>query len=303
MKKFIRFLILIILFSLTLSFSFQKPTLKLTPQFSQIEKDEIITVNVSVEGLSDNLIGAHIFIALKEAIYSYPVKPEDVILSVIEVKEGDFLKKDGATTFFNYKVENGLIDISMARIGDPASSTGGNLCSIKLKGVNPGNSPLHFALIDLRDYRNQTIEAQGIDGSVIVKVPKIIIRLYIDKKNYYVNDEIKFMDVAPIIREGRTLLPIRYVAEALGAIVLWDAKEEKVTVSFKGTVIELWIGKNSAKVNGVSKLIDETNPKVIPIVIPPGRTMLPIRFIAENLGCNVDWNAEIKEVKITYPSE
>ncbi len=84
----------------TLSFSFQKPTLKIIPQYSEIEKDEIITVNITVEGLSDNLIGAHLIIALKEAMFSYPVKPEDVILSVIEVKEGDFLKKDGATTFF-----------------------------------------------------------------------------------------------------------------------------------------------------------------------------------------------------------
>lgn len=145
MKKIIKIFVLIILFTLTtLSFSFQKPTLKIIPQYSEIEKDEIITVNITVEGLSDNLIGAHLIIALKEAMFSYPVKPEDVILSVIEVKEGDFLKKDGATTFFNYKVENGLIDISIARIGEPAPGTNGTLCSIKFKGVNPGNSLLHL---------------------------------------------------------------------------------------------------------------------------------------------------------------
>jgi len=55
----------------------------------------------------------------------------------------------------------------------------------------------------------------------------------------------------------------------------------KVTIRFKDTVIELWIGKNLATVNGEYKLIDPTNPNVKPIVIPPGRTMLPIRFIAE----------------------
>jgi len=131
----------------------------------------------------------------------------------------------------------------------------------------------------------------------------IILRFYIGKTIYYQNDEMKNMDVAPMILEGRTLLPIRYVAEALGATVGWNAKEEKVTISFKGTVIELWIGKNLATVNGEYKLIDPTNPNVKPIVIPPGRTMLPIRFIAENLGCKVDWNAELKEVKITYPGE
>ena len=129
---------------------------------------------------------------------------------------------------------------------------------------------------------------------------QIIIRLYIDKTTYYVNDDKKEMDVAPIIKESRTLLPIRYVAEALGALVQWDAIERKVTITFKGTTIELWIDKNTALVNGEYKLIDQTNPKVVPIIIPPGRTMLPIRFIAENLGCTVDWDATLREVKITY---
>ncbi|RLD15752.1 MAG: hypothetical protein DRI22_02075 [Caldiserica bacterium] len=134
-------------------------------------------------------------------------------------------------------------------------------------------------------------------------IEQIIIRLYIGKTYYYVNDELLEMDVAPIIREGRTLLPIRYVAEALGATVGWNGEEQKVTITFKGTTIELWIGKNTAKVNGEYKLIDPTNPNVKPIIIPPGRTMLPIRFIAENLGCKVDWDPNLREVKITYPEE
>ncbi len=104
-----------------------------------------------------------------------------------------------------------------------------------------------------------------------------------------------------MILEGRTLLPILYVAEALVALVGWEAKEQKVIINFKGTIIELWIGKNLATVYGEWKLIDPGNPNVRPITIPPGRTMLPIRFIAENLGCKVDWDPNLKEVKITYP--
>lgn len=146
------------------------------------------------------------------------------------------------------------------------------------------------------DYSNEA------NATTMKEVETIIIRLYIDKTTYYVNDELKTMDVAPVIKESRTLLPIRYVAEALGADVQWDAGERKVTITFKGTTIELWIDKNSAKVNGEYKLIDATNPKVTPIIIPPGRTMLPIRFIAENLGCLVEWNNTLREVKITYPA-
>ncbi|MGC8722238.1 MAG: copper amine oxidase N-terminal domain-containing protein, partial [Caldisericaceae bacterium] len=90
--------------------------------------------------------------------------------------------------------------------------------------------------------------------------------------------------------------------EALGGTIAWDAVERKVTIAFKETTIELWIDKNTALVNGEYKLIDQTNPKVVPVIIPPGRTMLPIRFIAENLGCLVEWDAELREVKLTYPT-
>jgi PKD repeat protein len=137
----------------------------------------------------------------------------------------------------------------------------------------------------------------------IPEVQRIEIKLYIGSKKYYINGLEKEMDVAPIIYEERTLLPIRYVAEALGAEVSWNESEQKVTITFKDIVIELWISKNNAKVNGVYKFIDPENPKVTPIIIPPGRTMLPIRFIAENLGCKVDWNANLREVKVTYPAE
>ncbi len=147
------------------------------------------------------------------------------------------------------------------------------------------------------DYSNE------VKVKTLKEIEIIILRFYINNTTYYLNDEMKTMDVAPIILEGRTLLPIRYVAEALGATVEWEAIEQKVTIRFKDTVIELWIGKNLATVNGEYKLIDPANPNVKPIVVPPGRTMLPIRFIAENLGCKVDWNPDLREVKVTYPSE
>ncbi|MGC8575744.1 MAG: stalk domain-containing protein, partial [Caldisericum sp.] len=66
--------------------------------------------------------------------------------------------------------------------------------------------------------------------------------------------------------------------------------------------IELWIGKNTATVNGITKPIDPTNSKVVPEIIN-GRTMLPLRFVAESLGCSVDWNATTKTITIKYPKE
>ena len=109
------------------------------------------------------------------------------------------------------------------------------------------------------------------------------------------------IDVAPQIIENRTLLPIKWVAEPLGALVTWDAADRKVTISLKGTTLELWIGKSQARVNGVAVPIDSTNAKVVPLIVS-GRTMLPVRFVAEQLGAGVQWEAATKTITITGPA-
>lgn len=109
------------------------------------------------------------------------------------------------------------------------------------------------------------------------------------------------IDVAPQIIEGRTLLPIKWVAEPLGATVEWSASDRRVTISLNGTVLELWIGKSQARVNGSYLPIDATNAKVVPLIVS-GRTMLPVRFVAEQLGADVQWEASTKTITITGPA-
>jgi hypothetical protein len=115
-----------------------------------------------------------------------------------------------------------------------------------------------------------------------------------------VNNVVKQMDIAPVIREGRTLLPARYIAEALGAQVFWLEGEQKVLITRGNSNIEMWVNKTEAKANGAEQNIDPNNANVTPIIIPPGRTMTPGRFIAENLGAQVSWDPVTQEVKITY---
>ena len=94
-------------------------------------------------------------------------------------------------------------------------------------------------------------------------------------------------------------MPIRYISEPLGAQVQWNATERKVTVSLGSIIIELWIGKSIAKVNGVNTPIDQ-NSKVVPY-IDKGRTMLPLRFISENLGSTVYWDPVLRLITVVYP--
>jgi len=107
------------------------------------------------------------------------------------------------------------------------------------------------------------------------------------------------LDSPAVIKNGRTLVPIRAIIEALGGTVGWDGAARKATVTLGDTTLELWIGKSAATVNGTTISIDTTNAKVVPEIIN-GRTMLPLRFVTENLGATVGWADATKTITIAY---
>ena len=121
--------------------------------------------------------------------------------------------------------------------------------------------------------------------------------LTIGDKNATVFGEAKSNDVAPIIRNERTMLPIRFIAEALGAEVSWDSANKVVTITNADIEIKITIDKGTATVNGEEITLDS------PAFIENDRTFLPLRFVSENLGAEVEWVAETKQVVITKPIE
>ncbi len=106
-----------------------------------------------------------------------------------------------------------------------------------------------------------------------------------------VNDTvIRFPDQKPIIQNERTLVPIRFVAEALGYDVDWNEQDNTAVIE-DGKII-LYIGTNKAKINGKSVTLDVASTVV------RDRTMVPLRVIAETLDCSVDWIGETKTILI-----
>lgn len=135
---------------------------------------------------------------------------------------------------------------------------------------------------------------------VPIPVKKQMVLIFqIGKPMFWDNSIPTKLDSTPIIKNSRTLLPIRAIIEALGGTVAWDPIAHKVTVTLGTRTVVLWIGKSLATVNGVSTPIDATNASVVPIIIN-SRTILPLRFVSENLGCTVLWVDATQMITITY---
>lgn len=109
----------------------------------------------------------------------------------------------------------------------------------------------------------------------------------------YVNNEKVEFDVAPVMENGRVLVPLRGVFEKLGAKVDWNKSISEVVIKDGNNEIEILLGKKKVIVNGEVKDID------IPAKMINSRTFVPVRFVSENLGHEVKWDQAANSVYIT----
>ena len=122
-----------------------------------------------------------------------------------------------------------------------------------------------------------------------------VFTLSIGQNTASVFGEVKESDVQPIIRNDRTMLPARFVAENLGAEVSWDGETRTVLVKSEDVEIKLTIDSAVAVVNGVEEMLDS------PAFIENDRTYTPVRFIAEKLGSTVNWDPDTQTVIMSKP--
>ncbi|MCD1260296.1 N-acetylmuramoyl-L-alanine amidase [Paenibacillus athensensis] len=101
----------------------------------------------------------------------------------------------------------------------------------------------------------------------------------------YLNEKLLAPEVAPRIVDGNTLVPVRIIAESLGAKVSWDGVKRAVTVVKGDTNIQLTIDKKEATIRGARRTLE-----VAPVIVD-GNTMLPLRFIGEQFGVKFNWDA------------
>ncbi|WP_366923110.1 copper amine oxidase N-terminal domain-containing protein [Metallumcola ferriviriculae] len=111
-----------------------------------------------------------------------------------------------------------------------------------------------------------------------------------------VDEEKLNSDVPPLKEENRIFIPLRVVSESLGAKVKWDNSKKTVTITNIENNVHLMIGKLKAYINGNSIALD------VPARITDGRTLVPLRFVAEALGADVYWdeNSQIVWINNQY---
>lgn len=130
----------------------------------------------------------------------------------------------------------------------------------------------------------------------VVEIPnykKFLIELQIDNDMATINGNQTRMDAKPYIAYGRTYVPLRVVAEGFGAQVDWVPQTKGINVTMGDKIISMQIGSNRAIVNNQVLTMDA------PPEIRNGRTYIPIRFVSEALGAEVQWNQSTRKVSIT----
>ena len=129
------------------------------------------------------------------------------------------------------------------------------------------------------------VQKDAADDNSVAEKSKVI-KLQIGSRIVNVDNEAVIYDAAPVIRNDRTLVPIRIVTETLGGKVDWNGATKEVTLNIDGKEIKMTVGKTLEKYG------------VAPVIID-GRTFVPVRFVADELGATVAWDDATKTVTIT----
>jgi len=141
-----------------------------------------------------------------------------------------------------------------------------------------------------------TIQDDFIGGEI--KGEKSFILMTINDPLMSVDGVLREIDpgrgTVPLIKDNRTLVPIRSIVEAMNCIVEWNGSEGKVTIEANGHSVVMWLNNREIIVDGEAKNMD-----VAPQTIND-RTMVPVRFVAENIGCQIAWIGSTQEVIIVF---
>ncbi|TCZ71851.1 copper amine oxidase [Paenibacillus albiflavus] len=119
-----------------------------------------------------------------------------------------------------------------------------------------------------------------------------LVTMTLNNKTVQMDDKKIKLEQAPVEIDSRTMVPIRFIAEAFGGEVKWDPKAKKTTIFLGNKMIELWNGKDEMVFTG-KRVKTDVGPRIM-----NGLTLVPLRVIAEELNWTVGWDAKTKTITL-----
>lgn len=166
---------------------------------------------------------------------------------------------------------------------------------VELKFSGPAVDEVNYE-DDAKLFDSDRTAAKVVNAICVTPAPgdaKQTATFVIGSTTYTVDGVEQTMDVAPYVKDGRTYLPVRYVAYALGVAennIMWDSATGTVTMIKGDKVVQVTVGSKNMVINGATIAMDAA-PE-----INNGRTMLPFRWIAWAFGANVEWDGATQTV-------
>jgi len=132
----------------------------------------------------------------------------------------------------------------------------------------------------------EAITAEPNDESLYKKIGELYSKAGREGVKVFVKGKKLTFDAEPFIENGRTMVPVRAIAEALGLKVDYDGGKGVVVISnpAAGQTVTLYLGRAEAEVDGQKVTLDAPAR-----IVPPGRTVVPLRFVGESMGADVNW--------------
>jgi len=129
-----------------------------------------------------------------------------------------------------------------------------------------------------------------IESSYVVSYIPSLRRLHVAMDSHTIiclaeNAPVQIMDVLPVVESGRTLLPARFIAQALGGRADWNSATREITITIGGTSVTMLEGELLPGMDAPVRVIN-------------GRTMVPARFIAETFGALVRWDGDTRSFEV-----
>ncbi len=122
------------------------------------------------------------------------------------------------------------------------------------------------------------------------------ITMQIGSSTAFVRGKETAMSVPPFTINGRAMIPLRFIGEALQADVTWSEAEQKVTLELQGKKAQLWVNRTEAILDGKTTALD------FPPMVLNGATLVPLRFVGEFFGYRVEYDGATEKIAIVDPT-